>query len=142
MAVERFDTNFGLSIFLNFLCLKSYFFAKISVFLLCLDKFWPSAGSPWPFSESKNRFMDCLRVALESLRNWFSKVFGLKSITVRHIISWKDCQDIPQTHLNSSGSPIIKVRQGFSQVAKNNRILLKLTVFVSINLRGIFTVIL
>ena len=39
-------------------------------------------------------------------------------------------------HFASSG-PIIKVRQGFSQVAKKNCVLLKFD-----NLRGIFTVIL
>ena len=81
-----------------------------------------------------------MKVALESLRNCFGNVSVLKGSQSGILLA----QKIVKTylHLGSGGSPIIKVRQGLSQVAKNNRILLKLTVFISINLRGIFTVIL
>ena len=88
MAFEPFRHNFCTSNIFELFEPDIVFFAKFLVVLL----FW---GKFWPFSESKSRVKDCLKVALESLRNYFGNVFGLERLTVWHIISSNDCQDKP-----------------------------------------------
>ena len=95
MAVEPFRHHFWTFNIFELFEPDIVFFSIVLVCLFIGTNFGRLRGSFLPFSRSKSRFMDYLRVSLESLRNCFGNVFGLKRLTVRHIVSSKDCQDIP-----------------------------------------------
>ena len=54
-----------------------------------MSKFGPLRGSFWPFSGSKTRFLDFLKVGLELFRSYLGIVWGLRKRFFRCIFSSK-----------------------------------------------------